>query len=353
MPFTHSRIKFFLNNISIPFFSHYWGSVFRKPLKNVPVPGRPNGFSAFSRIRSERGIVVSTVFALFFSGVLRIMDRVQRNVLPRESDTVGFNDSFNKDFTMISVTGAITAQVAITALALPQLNQVHWTANAGFVMSLVFSFISVWVTTTMSRLLSNLDTPQALRDWLSKPAPKVARIAFEEALKSRLDNANGASSDGIESIQAAIIKFLEDNKWKEASLYSCVMLAAPSLLLNWSVAIFLGALGIYLGPVWKKDLNPVAGSSASLAVMICYIIGATWGLGIFFGSSSRKDEETTFVRRWMEDIKTRSEMNVQNTDIETGAEPSRHVTRQQVTAEKMTEPSVKQAGTEETQRDNL
>jgi hypothetical protein len=148
----------------------------------------------------------------------------------------------------------------------------------------------------MARNLSSLDTLNEVRDWLSKPAPKIARLDFNRTIKPRLVIAHLASDDERNSLQAAVTKFLEDNKWKEASFYSCAMLPAPSILLNLSLALFLRALGIYLGTVWDRSLDSVVGDMASRAVMICYVVGTACGIAMFFGPSNRKDAESAFLR---------------------------------------------------------
>ena len=301
----------------LPLVSHYWGSIFRRPVEILfPAPRGTGGFKALKRIKDEHNIIVVVFVVIFFSSVLRIMDRVEQSVLAKSSDPMAFKASFSSDFTMLSVTAAIIAQVAITALALPNLNQVHWAATAGFVTSLVSACMSVWLSTTISRLLSSLDSPDAIRDWLSMPTSKDARLKFEKELKALLETRDLSSMDEVEFIQAKISQFLEDNKRKLPSFYSCTMLTAPSLLLNVSLPSFLLALGIYLGTVWKKDLDPIAGNVASRAVMICYIICLVLACALLFGPSNQKEAEMDFLRRWMDDLERRVEVRSWGSDIE-------------------------------------
>jgi hypothetical protein len=306
--------------VYLPVISHYWGSIFRRPAEFLfPAPRGAGGFQSLKRIKDEHNIFVVFFVIMLFSSSLRIMDRVEQNVLPRTSDAMAMKASFSSDFSMLSVAAAIIAQVAITALALPNLNQVHWTASAGFVVSLVTACMSVWLSTTTSRLLTSLDSPNAIRDWLSQPASKKSRLKFEEELKVLLNTTDLSSTKEVESIQSSISKFLEDNKWKFPSFYACTMLTAPSLLLNVSLLSFLLALGIYLGTVWKKNLDPVAGSVASRAVMICYIVCMVLAGALFFGSSNQKEAETEFVRRWMDDLDRRVDVKSLGTDVDAAA----------------------------------
>jgi hypothetical protein len=324
------------NGISLPLISHYWASIFHRPVEFLlPAPQGAGSSNSLARIRKEHNIMTVICIACFFSSVLRIMDRVEQNVLPRTSDPTAFKTSFSSNFTMLSVTAAIIAQVAITALALPNLNQVHWTATAGFVISLVTGCISVWLSTTTSRLLSSLDSPDAVRDWLSNPASKKARRDFEEDLRSRLETSGPNSTVEVERL---ILTFVQENKWKLPSFYSCTLLTSPSLLLNVSLPAFLLALGIYLGTVWNKDLDPVAGTVASRAVLICYIICVVLGFGLFFGASDRKEAETDFVRRWRDEF-AREEFVAGQRDVEAGENESGTVRRSELGMETIPRPA--------------
>ena len=198
------------DEISLPLISHYWASIFYRAVEFLlPAPQGARGFNSLARIRKEHNIMTAIFVVCFFSSVLRIMDRVEQNVLPRTSDPMAFKTSFSSDFTMVSVTATIIAQVAITALALPNLNQVHWTATAGFVISLATGCISVWLSPTTSRLLSSLDSPDAVRDWLSNPASKKARMDFEEDLRSRLGTSGANATVEVERL---ISSFLQEDK---------------------------------------------------------------------------------------------------------------------------------------------
>lgn len=317
-----------LSVVSLPIISHYWASIFHEPVA-LPAPGGAGGFNSLKRIREEHNIATVACVVCLFNAVLRIMDRVEQDVFPLTSDPIAFKTSFSGDFTMLSVTAAIIAQVAITALALPNLNQVHWTATAGFIVSLVTGCLSVWTSTTASRLLSRLNSPNAIRDWLSKPASNDARAKFEKDLKARLVTADPTSASEVEDIEHSISTFLEENRWKIPSFYSCTLLAPPSLLLNSSLLSFLVALGIYLGTVWKKRLDPVAGNVASRAVLICYVVCVVLGYGLFFGASDRKEAETDFVRRWMVEV-GKKEVKVGGVDIEAGGNEERASQRREL-----------------------
>jgi hypothetical protein len=227
------------------------------------------------------------------------MNRVERSVLPQNSDAMAFRASFLVDLQMLAVTGALIAQVAITSISLPNLDTVHWAAKAGFVVSLVFAGLSVWISTTVARLLNSRDDPMLLRDWLSTPANHSARSKFGKTFENRFKTANIASCEEVGELRQEIAGFLRDHKWETASLYTCTLLSAPSQLLNFSLAALLVALGVYLGETWKQEVDPAAGNTASRAVFISYLTALSCGLGLFFGASTGKDRETGKIKRWI------------------------------------------------------
>ena len=83
-------------------------------------------------------------------------------------------------------------------------------------------------------------------------------------------------------------------------------------------ASFYPGARVYLGTVWKKNLDVVAGTVASRAVMICYIVCTVLAFAMFFGSSNRKENEYAFLRKWMVELETKPDVTVSGSDIETG-----------------------------------
>ena len=293
-------------------------SVIRTPLQNLPVPAAPSGYRSSERLKRENNYITWALILTVFSSALKIMDRVERNVLPLDSDPILFRSSFTSDCTMLSVTGAIITQIGITAMVLPSLSDVHWTARGAFVTTLVLGCLSVFFATSVARNLSSLSSADDVRDWLSKPASKQAHAEFERTVGPRLRAARTATADEKDVLRAAVVRFLQENRWTTPSFYSCAMLSAPSILLNTATGAFLCGLGIYLGSVWSRGLDPEAGPVAVRAVMICYIVGAVCGLALFFGSSNRKQAELKRVRRWMEVIEAKPRGEVKAADVETG-----------------------------------
>ncbi|CAN9365901.1 unnamed protein product [Alternaria alternata] len=149
--------------------------------------------------------------------------RIQVQVLQstNESDAMEFKKLAQNDSNIIAVAGTIVAQIAITALSLTDLSNTHWVARASFTFSLVSAIMAVYYAT-------NQDDATLLHTSTS-------------------------------TIPA----------------FSCfrVTVSAPNMLLSASLNAFLVGLGVYFGYVWTRNLDESAGSSASRAVFIVYVIG--------------------------------------------------------------------------------
>jgi len=106
--------------------SYYWGLIFCSPVEfQFPAPQETGGFNSLEHMNDEHNIVFVIFAVTFLFSIFRIMDHAKQNMPPRTSDPMAFQASFNSDFAMLFVMAAIIAQVAITAIAPPNLNQVH------------------------------------------------------------------------------------------------------------------------------------------------------------------------------------------------------------------------------------
>lgn len=295
----------------------------REQLVDVPVYNRVTGNTSQERIRREHSLVKWLVVATVFSATLRTMDRVERSVLTPNGDPVAFRNAFVSDFNSLAVTGAIISQVAITAIALPFVREVHWTAQGAFITSLVLGCLSVFFSTRIQRSLTALASAEDVKDWLCKPVSHKDYTSFEKELRPRITRAQAAPAAGGERdlVRKEIVQFLEKHRWKHASFYSCASLSTPPELLNSSMGAFLVGLGIYLGCVWTQDLDPVAGKTASRALLICYVTVAALGIGRFYWADQGKEKELSPIREWLRDLKVEAvAVAATDGDLETGVD---------------------------------
>jgi hypothetical protein len=103
---------------------------------------------------------------------------------------------------------------------------------------------------------------------------------------------------------------------------------------------FLAGLGIYLGSVWAKDLDPVAGKTAARAILICYIVVAVLGLGRFFWADHGKEAETAAVKRWIKALEAEPGPVMKNDDVEKGVNSNTCEARPQQQGQRSNEDEV-------------
>jgi hypothetical protein len=58
----------------------------------------------------------------------------------------------------------------------------------------------------------------------------------------------------------------------QASVAAAVLMSSPSIMINFALGSFLTGIGVYLGFVWKHDLDTMAGSLESRNVFVCFIL---------------------------------------------------------------------------------
>ena len=156
--------------------------------------------------------------------------------------------------------GAIIAQVALTALSLPNLSQAHWTARAFLLFATVAGCLSVYYACKLQRVVGKLYRPGMIRDWLRAGS-------HVEALKMHSKNASLRS------------------KQSKAALSAIFLLSAPYTMMSYSILAFIIGLAIYQGFTWTRALDTAAGQINSRNVFIAYIV-STGYCQIFFMSAS-------------------------------------------------------------------
>ena len=195
--------------------------------------------------------------------------------------------------------GAIVAQVAITALSLPKLNETHWAVEGFFIASLIFGSLSVFFSCMTYRVVNTLHGADDIRDWLCKPILSKQKRKFQgllDTLESAIysPQANTPGGQAYAQLEDAI----KNDRWKVASFSSAVMLIAPARLLSLALNAFVAGLGVYLGLVYMASLIPISGSNGSLAVLICYIFATFCGLALFYIPLGFKNLELKPVKRF-------------------------------------------------------
>jgi hypothetical protein len=191
------------------------------------------------------------------------------------------------------------AQVAITALSLDNLNNVHWTAKAAFVASLAAGALSVFFACLLQQQISSLFGSDGVKDWLSKPAGERELGIISDLIMAykKTQSREGQALSKVKEHIKELKPLVSEGRWRKASFNAALMIKIPALLLNWSVGAFLVGLGIYLGFFFSKNPDPSQSHGASLGILITYIVITALGLLLFFTSRLLKYLEGAPIRR--------------------------------------------------------
>ena len=93
------------------------------------------------------GILPALALRLGLFEAKGLVDEVREHFIRGDGgldQAIAFKDSYTPTFSMVGVAGAIIAQIALTALTLPNLDDTHWTARASFVIGLVAGSLAVF-----------------------------------------------------------------------------------------------------------------------------------------------------------------------------------------------------------------
>ncbi|OQE96201.1 hypothetical protein PENNAL_c0001G09431 [Penicillium nalgiovense] len=261
----------------------------------------------YDNLKQKFGTLQASVLIIIFPDAKQIVDRVEKHVLGAETDeAILLRKLTSEDCTMLAVAAAIVAQVAITALALEDLDKVHWTAKAAFVLSLTAGGLSVFYACLVQQRMSNLFTTDDVKNFFSKPSsPEEFRF-----LEQRLDDLTSdmrersPADESIErhqkmiELESMIKQFKSKNKWKCASFHSILMVKAPTLLLKYALASFIIGLGIYFGCLAFSYVDPQKPRGSHRAIFIVYIVTSFLSLLIYYVPSILKELELSPARRY-------------------------------------------------------
>lgn len=205
---------------------------------------------------------------------------------------MAFKESYTPTFNMIGVAGAIIAQIALTALGLPNLDDTHWTARAAFTIGLVAGSLAVFCSCVLQSKMSALHSPYAVWRWLTRPHEKFADLAdLLHNLNTWKRGASVLEPMDIPDDQARLLAMQQElfhvreelNKLSyRPSLSAALIITAPSQLLNQALLALLAGFGIYFGCVYTARLPAIEDHHSALAVLTVYIVSTASGLLRFY-----------------------------------------------------------------------
>jgi hypothetical protein len=144
---------------------------------------------------------------------------------------------------------------------LSNFGDIHWTATAFAYTSLVNGLLSTFYSFYVQQTLSNLHSPEDVRDWLTSPRSNFS-IRFQNTPIGQYLLKRAAGDATTSNTRAP-------------SLTAAAILTAPSRLLSLSIVCLFVAIGIYLGSIYTAKLGTLSGSNGNLAVLLFFIIFST------------------------------------------------------------------------------
>ncbi|KAF2100787.1 hypothetical protein NA57DRAFT_74383 [Rhizodiscina lignyota] len=218
--------------------------------------------------------------------VPQVTHRIRKYVLNGDSkEAWGLKESYKDTFALEAVSAAIIAQIVITMPGLSDFGNIHWTATAFAYTSLVSGILSTFCSFYIQKILSDLHSPEDVREWLTSPrnslADRILTAIFGQDRPEWTTDHTANQGDRIPSLTAASA------------------LTAPNRLLSFSIVSLFVALGIYLGSLWTAKLGALKGSNANLAVLLFFIIFSAWAVFVVYLplNSKRVDQITASLVR--------------------------------------------------------
>lgn len=178
----------------------------------------------------------------------------------------------------LSLQGAIFANIGLTALQLPGINAVHWSARACCSSSMVLGVASVVTAAGQHRTVGMLNSPLDIRLWLSRGRPKSYRD-FRDIPK------NFKSYSDLLHIPKIFIKPFDINTDKydhvrgfqrlplESSISALKETALPRHLLDLAVLVFLVGFGLYVLFLWLFNVDESGQSYRNVFIVFVITVG--------------------------------------------------------------------------------
>ncbi|KAL8670013.1 MAG: hypothetical protein Q9168_005429 [Polycauliona sp. 1 TL-2023] len=194
--------------------------------------------------------------------------RIENEVLNgNEKEVLAFKQSVTDECNMTAIAGAIIAQIAMTALSLPDLNRTHWVARALFLLGVTTGCLSVYYACELHRVVSKFYRPDAIRFWLRAPPPRVQDGGFDDRPRT--------------------------------SLQAVLSLWAPFAAVQVSIFSLILGLAVYQGFLWTRDKDSGSGQHDNRDVFITAAVGTGAYFVFFRVIFTLKDTESLLRTGWI------------------------------------------------------
>ena len=145
--------------------------------------------------------------------------------------------------------------------------------------SLISGSLSVYFARLLQRTVGALYRAEDVRDWLTRPD--------EETLKMLEHQKDFPSIPDMEQAR--------QQTPRSASLFSALVMSAPSSMINVALGSFLLGLGVYLGFLWTRHLDTQGGRNDSRDVFIIFIVSTVIIIALYATPAAYKGLETSAI----------------------------------------------------------
>ncbi|KAL8722978.1 MAG: hypothetical protein Q9181_007383, partial [Wetmoreana brouardii] len=126
-----------------------------------------NNHRAGEYAKARYGTSQGAVLTWFTEATVERLMRFEQDIINgQDEDLLGCKTSLASELSMVAVAGAILAQIAITALSLQNIEDVHWIVRGFFACSLAMGLLSVAFAVMQQRTMGNLHKASSIRAWL-------------------------------------------------------------------------------------------------------------------------------------------------------------------------------------------
>ncbi|KAH7203078.1 uncharacterized protein BKA55DRAFT_587528 [Fusarium redolens] len=177
-----------------------------------------------------------------------------------------------------AVAGTLIATIAITSMSLPSVGQVHWIVRGLWLLSLATGLISALCACNLQATISrNLSWDQLL-GWLN-----------DEREKTGWKDVRGPT--GKDSKRGGVFYVPVSS--------AVLLISAPRALIHYALTAYLIGLGIYLGIIWRDQLNTEVVMGENRNVFICFLISALVFYPLYWLSGlSNKCKNRAYKAEW-------------------------------------------------------
>lgn len=179
--------------------------------------------------------------------------------------------------------------------------------RAFFIISLISGCFAVYFACLSQKTIGTIFKASELKDWLTRrdSVPLSGwqirrRLVQLDRLKNYGDETKSFTNQSKGDVEKGLLDDFNDlQEWqRSASLWSAFLLQVPFNYMRLSLGSFVIGLSIYLGFVWKHDLDQQAGKNGSRNIFIVLLVVVLACIYSHLASAIYKSLEVVPVHSW-------------------------------------------------------